>query len=214
MSGKGVADSESARGDAPTTRDRILNVALGAFAEKGLHGATMSEIAKRAGLSGGALYRHFDSKEDIFRAVVESHSFAFGALDMIRDLIPELEPGTALKFIAQGMFTYFFLEVDFMRVVVGESVKDPEPAAPFFETMLAPSRDFICSCVTLWKEKGLLRDDVDPLVATMAFLGMVGYIMVEQALFANPGLQDREPAALAEELATLFLSGVMSASCD
>lgn len=169
----------------------------------------MSEIAKRAGLTGGALYRYFDNREDVFRAVVESRSGAFGALDMVRELIPELEPRTALRFLIQGMFTYFFLEVDFMRVVVGESVKDPEPAGPFFDSMLAPARDFVRDCIVLWKEKGLLRDDLDPLVATMAFMGMLGYFMVEQALFHNPELESYEPARLAEEFSDLFLSGIL-----
>jgi AcrR family transcriptional regulator len=200
---------DSAVGESLTTRERILQVALEVFAEKGLHGATMSEIAKRAGLTGGALYRYFDNKEGVFQAVVESRSMAFTALDMVRDLIPELEPGTAIKFLIQGMFTYFYLEADFMRVVVGESVKDPAVAGAFFEKMLAPSRDFVRECVVLWQEKGLLRESVDPLLATMAFMGMTGYLMVEQALFANPELAAYEPARLAEDYSGLFLTGIL-----
>ena len=192
-----------------TTREKISQVALEVFAEKGLHGATMSEIAKRAGLTGGALYRYFENKEDVFRAVIESRSIAFNALDMVRELIPELEPKTAIKFLIQGMFTYFYLEADFMRVVVGESLKDPDPGGPFFDKMLAPSRDFVRDCVVLWKEKGLLRESVDPLLATMAFMGMLGYFMVEQAFFPNPELAAYKPARLAEDFSDLYLSGIL-----
>ena len=77
-----------------STRERITKVALDVFADKGLHGATMVEIAKGAGLTGGALYRYFESKEDIFKAVIEEHSVSLAALDLIRGLIPELEPKT------------------------------------------------------------------------------------------------------------------------
>ena len=92
-----------------TTRGRVIQVALEVFAEKGVHGATVVEIAKRAGVTGGALYRYFESKEDIFRAVVEQHSGAFAALDMVRGLMPELEPKTALKFLCQGIAKNFWI---------------------------------------------------------------------------------------------------------
>lgn len=195
--------------DAMSTQERILGAALEVFAEKGLHGATMVEIAKRAGLTGGALYRYFDSKEDVFRAVVEKHSFAFSALEMIRDLIPELQPGTALKFIAQGMLLFFYSEVDFMRVVVSESLKDPELSMPFFEKMLAPSREFLKGCLDLWKEKGLIREDIDTNTATVAFLGMVGYLMIEQAFFGGGGAVAGDASELAEQFSSIFLEGVL-----
>jgi AcrR family transcriptional regulator len=44
--------------------------ALEIFAERGFAGAKLDEIAKRAGVSKGTLYLYFETKEDIFRAVV------------------------------------------------------------------------------------------------------------------------------------------------
>lgn len=193
-----------------STRDRILEVALEVFAERGLHGATMTEIARRAGLTGGALYRYFDNKEDVFRAVVDSRSTAFSALDMIKGLIPELEPATALNFIAQGMFAFFSSQQDFMRVVVGESLKDPEGSAPFFEKMLTPAREFIDDAVRVWKDRGLLREDVDPSIATASFLGIIGYCLVERGLLANPELVALDLGVLTESLTAVFLTGILA----
>ena len=48
----------------------IIAAALATFAEKGFAGARMEEIARRAGLSKGTLYLYFETKEDMFRAVV------------------------------------------------------------------------------------------------------------------------------------------------
>lgn len=196
-------------GGGMSTRERILEVALEVFAERGLHGATMTDIAKRAGLTGGALYRYFANKDEIFYAVVESRSQAFSALDMVRDLVPELEPKSALKFIAQGMFAFFFSQMDFMRMVVGESVKNPEMSRPFFEKMLTPARELVRDCVRIWKEKDLLREDVDPTLATVSFLGIVGYAMVERSLFGDSELEERELGALAEDLSSVFLQGIL-----
>lgn len=52
------------------TRDRILDVALALFAEKGYEATSMREIAEQLGFTKPALYYHFDSKEDIVRALL------------------------------------------------------------------------------------------------------------------------------------------------
>jgi AcrR family transcriptional regulator len=210
MAGK-QATSDSAT-DPLSTRERILEVALEVFAERGLHGATMTEIAKRAGLTGGALYRYFPSKEEVFKAVVDSRSTAFSALDMVKGLIPELEPRTALNFIAQGMFAFFSSQVDFMRVVVGESVKDPARSEPFFDKMLRPAHDFIVDCIVLWKDKGLLRKGIDPDIATAAFLGTIGFSLIERGLLQDDELCAMDLGDLTDQLTGIFLSGVLKTS--
>ena len=55
----------------------IIDAALEVFAEKGFAAAKLDDIARRAGISKGALYLYFETKEDIFgavaRAAVASH---------------------------------------------------------------------------------------------------------------------------------------------
>src|SRR5438552_12572753 len=53
------------------TRERLLDAARGVFASNGFHGASVEEIASRAGYSTGALYSNFDGKEDLFLALME-----------------------------------------------------------------------------------------------------------------------------------------------
>jgi AcrR family transcriptional regulator len=50
----------------PGRRGQILLAALEVFQEKGFEAGTMRDIARRVGVTEGALYRHFDSKEDLF----------------------------------------------------------------------------------------------------------------------------------------------------
>ncbi len=58
-------------------RSRILDAANRVFAEKGYHEATMDDIAKRLGVSKGAIYLYFSSKEDLFEAMVRTAPQAF-----------------------------------------------------------------------------------------------------------------------------------------
>ena len=58
------------RADARRNRDLILAVAAEAFAAEGL-GVPLDELARRAGVGPGTVYRHFPTKESLFEAVVD-----------------------------------------------------------------------------------------------------------------------------------------------
>ena len=53
-----------------STKDKILEAALEVFSEKGFHLATVDEIAERADLGKGTLYRYFANKETLFNELV------------------------------------------------------------------------------------------------------------------------------------------------
>jgi AcrR family transcriptional regulator len=61
------------------TRDRIEQAAVRLFVEKGVTETTIKDIAGAVGLSEGALYRHFDSKDALVWKAFERHYMAFAA---------------------------------------------------------------------------------------------------------------------------------------
>ncbi|WP_319407439.1 TetR/AcrR family transcriptional regulator [uncultured Desulfosarcina sp.] len=63
---------------------RILDTAVAEFAAKGFPGANINVIAKKAGISIGAMYKYFGSKEDLFLTIIErAHGLLEGVLDDI-----------------------------------------------------------------------------------------------------------------------------------
>jgi AcrR family transcriptional regulator len=58
------------------TRDRIEKAAIRLFVEQGVTETSVRDIARAVGLSEGALYRHFVSKEQLVWAVFERHYIA------------------------------------------------------------------------------------------------------------------------------------------
>lgn len=84
------------------TPARIAAAAIEVFAEKGYAGATVRDIARRAGLTEGAMYRHFDSKEalarDIFRENIEHWSAR------LERRVAESEPGFPARLRAMVAF--------------------------------------------------------------------------------------------------------------
>jgi AcrR family transcriptional regulator len=57
----------------PETRERLIDAAGRVFAERGYRGATMREIADRAGATLAAAHYHFGSKQDLYREVARAH---------------------------------------------------------------------------------------------------------------------------------------------
>ncbi len=56
--------------DSPGTLEKIEQAALEEFSEKGFLGASLRQIVKQAGVTTGAFYGYFSSKEALFAAIV------------------------------------------------------------------------------------------------------------------------------------------------
>ncbi|GAB7032229.1 helix-turn-helix domain-containing protein [Streptomyces sp. NPDC021749] len=78
-----------ARADARRNRALVLQAARSAFEEQGL-GVPLGEIARRAGVGAGTVYRHFPSKEALFKAAVVERIELF--TDTARDLLDVDDP--------------------------------------------------------------------------------------------------------------------------
>jgi len=82
--------------DAPR-REALLAVAVEAFAAKGFNGTSINDLARKAGVSIGALYSYFPSKDDLFLTVVEmGHSLLVEALGDVDPEAPFFETYGAL----------------------------------------------------------------------------------------------------------------------
>ena len=80
------------KGHKDATRQRIIEVASGQFRENGVAAVGLAAIMNDAGLTNGAFYAHFDSKEDLVRAVL------LNALDRREETLrTALEAGTTLE---------------------------------------------------------------------------------------------------------------------
>lgn len=106
----------------PTIRGRLLDAARQEFAEHGLVGALLSNVTARAGVSKGAFYLHFRSKEDAFEEVAEAFfSRFFVILDRVEEIArSDLEPLRAMELISQGdveIMDYLWNERAFARVL-------------------------------------------------------------------------------------------------
>ena len=78
-SGTEPATRQRTRAPREERRAQVLAAALGCFAAKGFHAATMDDLGRAAGLSKGSLYWHFESKEAVFLALFDEFAAEFFA---------------------------------------------------------------------------------------------------------------------------------------
>ncbi|TWT64019.1 TetR/AcrR family transcriptional regulator [Rubinisphaera italica] len=64
--------SESNKSDRPASYDAILEAAVAEFAERGRDGVRMEQVAVRAGLNKSLVYRHFENRDKLFEAALQS----------------------------------------------------------------------------------------------------------------------------------------------
>ncbi|GAA4615955.1 TetR/AcrR family transcriptional regulator [Saccharopolyspora hordei] len=143
------------RADARRNRDRIINAARTAFAERGPE-VPMEEIARCAGVGTGTLYRRFPDRESLVRAVGLD---SFGrVLDEVREIADrEPDPWRAL--------TEFMLTATDIGVVIRLSLHSPRARAVLAgDPELNRVRDELLSImdrlVRSAQESGALRADV------------------------------------------------------
>ncbi|HEX8083303.1 MAG TPA: TetR/AcrR family transcriptional regulator [Solirubrobacteraceae bacterium] len=108
------------------TRREILDAAARAFAQRGLHGASVETVAAEAGLSTGAVYSNFKSKEDLFLTLYEER-IAARARDL-RDAVGEAGDGAEAVASAAANVTRVFRS-------------SPEWLLLYFEFALLAARD-------------------------------------------------------------------------
>jgi AcrR family transcriptional regulator len=143
------------RADAARNRARVLETAYETFAAEGLS-VPIDEIARRAGVGAGTVYRHFPTKEDLFAAVVESrlqHIIAAG-----RALLDDPGPGEALFAFLRSMVLDFGATDQGLVEALGGLGIDVESAAPDAEDAF---RGLLGELLVAAQGAGTVRRDVD-----------------------------------------------------
>jgi len=116
---KRLGQRDSARPQTSDTREKILAAALEVFSAKGFHGTTVDEIAERAALGKGTVYRHFHSKKGLFSELIrlkvaELEETVQGAIDPRADVLDIIE--TYLRIY----FSFFDRNRDLYKVLIQE----------------------------------------------------------------------------------------------
>ena len=117
----------------------IIAAALGVFAERGFAAARLDDIARRAGVSKGALYLYFETKEDLFRAVVrQAVAPNIEAIEAAVEAWPGDFAGLVRAFLVNVATMASTLPIGGVaKMIIGESRNFPELAKIWHDDLVA-----------------------------------------------------------------------------
>src|SRR2546427_5587795 len=171
------------------TRQRLLDSALSVFARHGYERATVDEIVREAGFSKGAFYVHFESKDDLFWAMLEERIQA--QQEALRQALNVNETVTANeRRILEAIFALNKEETSWPALFLefaahaGRNEKVRAKLATLYERWHA----FTTEMLHAGQEAGHVREDIDVAFMASAIIALIeGSLM--QSRLAPPAMR-------------------------
>jgi AcrR family transcriptional regulator len=189
----------------------ILAAAMAVFAEKGFAAARLDEIARRAGVSKGALYLYFETKEEIFRAVVEQAIAP--NMRAIRQMIAA-HPGPIedlLRAIPERIVavTEAYPVGGVVKMVIGEARNFPEIARVWHDDLVAEILGALEDAIRAAQARGEARPG-EPRIYAMQFAAPILMSVIWRETFAPIGAAPFDLHQLARQHVETLLRGLLT----
>jgi AcrR family transcriptional regulator len=163
-------------------RQQILDAALVCFDRSGFHRTSMQDIFDEAGLSTGAVYRYFDSKEAIIEAIAEQrHS---REAELIAEAMSVADPCQALHRLADLYFGWLKDPEEKRRRRIGVLVWAEAVNHSGLRAVVqrgADQRLLLTGYLQGAKEQGALAPDADPEAITRVYLALFQGFILQQS---------------------------------
>lgn len=198
MTATALATDETRGHDTDATRRNILDVATREFADKGLAGARIDEIAEKTNSSKRMIYYYFGGKEQLYRAVLEQAYAGIREREAAANF-EALPADQALAAHVAQTFDYHDRHPEFVRLVMNENIHHGEHVGHIEgikdrnRTVLA----FLAAIIDKGAASGLFRADIDPFDLHMSISALCFYnVSNRYTLSAIFGVDIAAPAAV------------------
>lgn len=175
----------------PDKERKILEAAIEISNEKGFSSTTTSEIAKRAGVAEGTIFRYFKTKKDILHGImlqairVIGDKVVFTSLEKIFRNEEQKDLPVILKdiFIDRlGMVQKFF---PMFRVVISEALFHEDIRQAVTENVINRAQSHIYDFFKEMAVRGQVRDDLDPGILMRSVVGNIMIFIGQKMLFTD-----------------------------
>jgi AcrR family transcriptional regulator len=163
------------RRDPERTKDLILQAGVTEFSAKGLGGARVDAIAKRAGANKRMLYHYFGNKRDLFLAVLE-HIYEEIRSEEEDLHLEKLDPVAGMRRLIEFSFNYYIDHPHFIRLLNSENLHHARHLrrSTRVREMHSPFIAMIRGLLRRGVRQGVFRDGVDPVQLYISIAGL-GY---------------------------------------
>ena len=182
---------------AKDTKERILAAALDMFSQNGYAGSNIRELAGSLGMGKSSMYRHFESKEEIWNALLDEliayYEARFGSPEHLPSVPDSPEGLTAMTLRMVDFTVHDETIIKTRKMLTIEQFRDDRARALATKYFLTGLTEMFTQLFAGMMDKGLLRRD-DPAMLALAYTAPISSLI---------HLCDREPAKADAALAQI-----------
>ncbi|PLS18408.1 TetR family transcriptional regulator [Bacillus sp. M6-12] len=178
---------------------KIITAAVEMFAEKGYAATSTSEIAKKAGVAEGTIFRHYKTKKELLVSIVAPTMARLFAPFIINDLNKVLDGNfdsfeDFLRAMIKNRMAFARNNLPLLKIVIQEIPFHPELKEQFMEHIAKKVFDRFLKIICHFQAKGELIDIPSYSVIRMAASAVFGHLMIRFLLVPEFEWNDEEEA--------------------
>lgn len=156
-----------------SSRPALLGAARSAFSERGLEGARVDDIARRAGVNKQLVYHYFGSKDGLYTAVLEQVYREIRDQELALEL-DSLPAEKAMRELVGFSYDYLAKSPDFVRILADENAHGGQhlKGSDIVKEVNKPIIELISKTLARGTAAGVFRDGLDPLHVYLSIAGM------------------------------------------
>ena len=162
------------------SREKILNVALELFANKGYHATSISQIAHKAKISKGLMYNYFSSKEDLLSEIILQgfHSLEELEFRTKRGISPQKQLEDFVDAVLDNLYSNFNYWQLYLALLV-----HPEIQKKYEKKMKQFRNEFIQTLAVLFKKLKIKHPELEAFLLGTFFDGLVLNFIASEDVF-------------------------------
>jgi AcrR family transcriptional regulator len=194
-------------------QQKILTAAIDTFSEKGYAASSTSEIAKKAGVAEGTIFRHYKTKKELLLAIVTPTMAKFAAPFFIKTFAKEIFENEYdhyedfLRMIAKNRLEFVKKHFSVLKIFIQEIAFHDELREPYQKLFTEHVYGKFKKIIEHFQEKGEIIDLPPETIIRMSASSIIGYILPRFLLFPHKDWDDDKEIEQIVEFVMYGLSG-------
>jgi multidrug efflux pump subunit AcrA (membrane-fusion protein)/AcrR family transcriptional regulator len=191
-------------------RHQLIEVAIDLFSRKGFSGTTTKEIAAAAGVTEAMIFRHFATKQDFYKAILDYKCAAPSAKDWLAEaqvFMDSDDDAGLFRFIVSKIVAFDRDETKFARLLVHAALEGHELAIMHHNQLAMPIGEKFKAYIARRQQAGAIRGD-DPGTVILALAGIAQYYATQKYVYHNGNLPYDDEKVI-EGMLNILLEGLV-----
>jgi len=184
-------------------RASIIKVAKRLFAHTGFHGVSIDEIVKEVGVSPAILYRHFESKDELYAAVLQE--FSATRESYVEAVVAD---DNGFEQVLRGMTTVFVSSImnhpDMLKMEMHSQLEGSTASQEFFLNRWKSFTDYIEYNLSELQSQNKIKP-INEKAAALMYQGIIREVLIQKSLQQTDRFHETPVAILVDEVITLFM---------